>query len=123
MVLLGQPTGLVRHRGPSRSKSAAARAAATALVVAVAAVVIGRYNDRPPWGDDVAYEAGYLHATRIRQADMTGEPTKDLLTGGCARMESDGTGGPRATHNPRLWVTGCLDGAAGEVPAEQGLFH
>ncbi|WP_351228003.1 hypothetical protein [Streptomyces sp. NPDC002133] len=41
--------------------------------------------------------------------------------GGCARMESEGLGGRKATHNPGLWVAGCLDGAAGRPSTRQGL--
>ncbi|MEU3300783.1 MULTISPECIES: hypothetical protein [unclassified Streptomyces] len=123
MVLLGQQTGLVRHRGPSRGKSTVTLTAIVALAVALAAVLVGQYNDRPPWGDDVAYEGGYLLATRIRQADVSGERTKELLSGGCARMLAEGFGGRRATHDPGLWVAGCLDGATGHISAKQGLFH
>ncbi|SDM27973.1 hypothetical protein [Streptomyces wuyuanensis] len=123
MVLLGQGTALVRHRGPSRKKRAALLAAATAVVVALAGLLIHQYNDRPPWADDVAYEGGYLLANRIRKADATGERTKELLDGGCARLLREGAGARRATHKPGLWVAGCLDAAAGREPTKQGLFH
>ncbi|MGW7364291.1 hypothetical protein ACWGI8_12890 [Streptomyces sp. NPDC054841] len=123
MVMLGQQTSLVRHRGPSPRKLTAVIAAAVVLVAALTAVLIHKYNDRPPWGDDIAYEAGYVKGMRIRKSDPSGKWTKDLLSGGCARMESEGLGGRKATHNPGLWVAGCLDGAAGRASNKQGLFY
>ncbi|MER6999821.1 hypothetical protein [Streptomyces sp. NPDC000410] len=113
MVLLGQQTALVRHRGPSRRTLIVGLATLTALGIALAALVVWQHNDRPPWADDIAYEAGYVHGNRVRQTDVPGKRTQDLLTGGCVRLESEGLGGQKATHNPGLWVAGCLDGAAG----------
>ncbi|ORT57862.1 hypothetical protein [Streptomyces sp. CB03238] len=123
MVLLGQQTALVRHRGPKRWVFWSAVGAAVALVVTVGGHTIGAYGERPPWGTDIAYEAGFLQGNRTRHYDVTGERVRDLLEGGCARMEAEGLGGRKATHNPAVWVAGCLDGAAGRPPRHQGLAY
>ncbi|MFE7775468.1 hypothetical protein ACFU5O_16510 [Streptomyces sp. NPDC057445] len=122
MVLTGE-TDLVRHRVPSRAKLITLLVAAGLLGACLAALLVRQYNDRPPWGDDVAYEGGYIVGNRVRQTDMTGERTKALLSGGCARAEAEGRGGRRATHNQRLWVAGCVDGAAGRQSTHQGLVR
>lgn len=122
MVLLGRPTDLVRHRVPSHRKLVLVLATAVAVCVAAAALLVRQYNERPPWADDIAYEGGYLQATRIRKADVSGERTRQLLHGGCARMQSEGIGGQRAAHNPQAWVAGCLDAAAGRQSGLQGLL-
>ncbi|MFD7609956.1 hypothetical protein [Streptomyces sp. NPDC059828] len=120
---MGQ-TDPVHHRVPGRRGRVLTALVACALLGAAgAAFLIWRFNDRPPWGDDVAYEGGYIMGTRIRQADVTGERTKELLSGGCARLLAEGLGGRRATHNSPLWVTGCLDGAAGRPSTHQGLVR
>ncbi|MDI9887713.1 hypothetical protein QMZ92_25925 [Streptomyces sp. HNM0645] len=95
-------------RAPSRSVReealAAVLTAAAAVVATLAGLLIHQYNDRPPWADDVAYKGGYLLANRIRKADVTGERTRELRGGGCARLLRAGAGARRATHNPGLWV-------------------
>lgn len=127
MVLLGQtghgPSALVRHRGPSRRAFAAFGTAATATPIAVAGCVIATYDEHPPWGPQIAYEAGYVQGTRIRHRDVRGELGPELLDGGCARLEQEGLGGTRATHDPARWVEGCLDGAAGRPSKHQGLLE
>ncbi|MFD0143510.1 MULTISPECIES: hypothetical protein [unclassified Streptomyces] len=112
-----------RHEGPSRGKFAACLTTAVLVGTAVAGYGIARYDERPPWGTDIAYEGGYLQAVRIRKADVTGERTRALLSGECAEMERTGMGGDRAAHDPAAWVTGCLDGAAGRPSQNQGLLH
>lgn len=97
--------------------------AAVALTAAVGGTVIGAYGERPPWGSDIAYEAGYLQGNRTRHHDPTGERVRDLLAGGCARLEDGGLGGRKATHDPGAWVAGCLDGAAGRPSRHQGLAY
>ncbi|MER7107041.1 hypothetical protein [Streptomyces sp. NPDC000229] len=123
MVLLGQQTALVRHRGPKRRVFWSAVAAAVALAATVGGYAIHAYDGRPPWGTDIAYEAGFLQGNRIRHSDVTGERVRELLGGGCARMEAEGLGGRKATHNPAVWVAGCLDGAAGRPSRHQGLAY
>ncbi|GGT20599.1 hypothetical protein [Streptomyces purpureus] len=123
MVLLGQQTALVRHSGPPRKALFTWIAVAAALCTAVGAAIAWRYNDRPPWGSEIAYEAGYIHATRIRQADVKGDRVPELLGGGCVQMEFYGVGGQKATHDPGAWVAGCLDGAAGRPSSHQGLAY
>lgn len=114
---------LVRHEGPPRGKFVACVAAAVLIGTTVAGYGIATYNERPPWGTDIAYEGGYLQAVRIRKADMTGERTQALLTGECAAMERMGMGGDRAVHDPAAWVSGCLDGAAGVPSKNQGFVR
>ncbi|MER5890982.1 hypothetical protein ABT160_44795 [Streptomyces sp. NPDC001941] len=122
MVLLGQQPALVRHRGASR-RTAYAALAVLAVFCTVAAVLVARYNERPPWGTDIAYEGGYIMAVRIVKPDRTGLRAGQLLAGECARMERDGMGGDRARHDPEAWVAGCLDGAAKREPVKQGLLY
>ncbi|MFE2555572.1 hypothetical protein ACFXGT_05970 [Streptomyces sp. NPDC059352] len=112
-----------RHEGPSRGKFTAGLAAAVAFAGAVAGLLIGQYNDRPPWGTDIAYEGGFVQATRIRKYDQDGERTKALLAGECVLMERQGMGGERAVHDPAAWVAGCLDGAAGRPSRNQGIVR
>lgn len=100
-----------------------AGAAAAAICLTVAGYVIDTYSERPPWGTDIAYEAGFLQGHRIRRHDMDGARVRELLEGGCARMEAEGLGGQKATHNPAEWVAGCVDGAAGRPPRHQGLAY
>ncbi|WP_329622417.1 hypothetical protein OG357_19890 [Streptomyces sp. NBC_01255] len=112
-----------RHEGPSRGKFTAGITVAVALAAAAAGVVIDRYDDRPPWGTDIAYEGGYILASRIRGYDVDGSRTKALLAGECALMERQGMGGERAVHDPAAWVAGCLDGAAGRPSRNQGIVR
>ncbi|CAM5590970.1 hypothetical protein STANM309S_00510 [Streptomyces tanashiensis] len=79
-----------RHEGPSRGKFTAAVTAAAVLATAAAGVLIGQYNERPPWGTDIAYEGGFTQASRIRGYDVDGSRTKALLAGECALMERRG---------------------------------
>jgi hypothetical protein len=123
MVLLGGDDALVRHRGPGRRTVLSAGAAALAVLLGATAYAIDAYHERPPWGSDIAYEAGYVLGSRVRHHDVRGERVRALLDGGCARMEAQGLGGRKATHNPALWVAGCLDGAAGRPFAHQGLAY
>ncbi|CAM5562653.1 hypothetical protein [Streptomyces tanashiensis] len=112
-----------RHEGPSRGKFTAAVTAAAVLATAAAGVLIGQYNERPPWGTDIAYEGGFTQASRIRGYDVDGSRTKALLAGECALMERRGMGGDRAVHDPAAWVEGCLDGAAGRPSRNQGIVR
>ncbi|MFD8209946.1 hypothetical protein ACFV2S_26535 [Streptomyces sp. NPDC059695] len=112
-----------RHEGPPLRKFVTAAAAAVLLGTAAAAVLIGRYAERPPWGTDIAYEGGFVQASRIRGYDVDGSRTKALLAGECALMERQGMGGERAVHDPAAWVEGCLDGAAGRPSRNQGIVR
>ncbi|GGU77575.1 hypothetical protein GCM10010275_10250 [Streptomyces litmocidini] len=112
-----------RHEGPSRGKFAAGVTVAVVLAVAAAGALIGKYGERPPWGTDIAYEGGYVQASRIRGYDTDGSRTRALLDGECALMERQGMGGERAVHDPAAWVEGCLDGAAGRPSRNQGLVR
>ncbi|MFF9913536.1 hypothetical protein [Streptomyces sp. NPDC013457] len=112
-----------RHEGPPPGKFVACLITAVLVGTAVAGYGIARYNERPPWGTDIAYEGGYLQAVRIRKADPTGERSRAMLSGECAQMERMGMGGGRAVHDPAAWVTGCLDGAAGRPSQNQGLVR
>ncbi|MEU6877485.1 hypothetical protein [Streptomyces sp. NPDC046712] len=113
----------VRPEGPSRATFAAGLTVAVLLGTATAGAVVARYDERPPWGTDIAYEGGYLQAVRIRKSDLDGERTRALLAGECAAMERRGMGGDRAVHDPPAWVTGCLDGAAGRPSRNQGFVR
>ncbi|WP_327163048.1 hypothetical protein [Streptomyces zaomyceticus] len=112
-----------RHEGPPRGKFAAGLAGAVVLATTVAGVLIGQYDDRPPWGTDIAYEGGFVQASRIRGYDVDGSRTRALLDGECALMERQGMGGARAVHDPAAWVAGCLDGAAGRPSRNQGIVR
>ncbi|WP_405855309.1 hypothetical protein OG361_19680 [Streptomyces sp. NBC_00090] len=112
-----------RHEGPSRRKFVVSLAAAVAFAGAVAGLLIGQYDDRPPWGTDIAYEGGFVQASRIRGYDVDGSRTKALLAGECVLMERQGMGGERAVHDPAAWVAGCLDGAAGRPSRNQGIVR
>ncbi|MFE7586634.1 hypothetical protein ACFU5Y_34305, partial [Streptomyces gardneri] len=112
-----------RQVGPSGGMCAAAPPAAGARPAPAAGLLIGTYNDRPPWATDIAYEGGFVQASRIRGYDVDGTRTKSLLTGECALMERQGLGGARAAHDPAAWVAGCLDGAAGRPSRNQGLVR
>ncbi|MFD9243162.1 hypothetical protein ACFV0D_14765, partial [Streptomyces sp. NPDC059556] len=82
-----------RHEGPSRGRFIAGVGGAAVLAAAVAGVLVGTYNDRPPWGTDIAYEGGFVMASRIRGYDVDGTRTKALLAGECVLMERQGMGG------------------------------
>ncbi|WP_328398650.1 hypothetical protein OHS70_17780 [Streptomyces sp. NBC_00390] len=123
MALLDQPTVTTHHRGPSRRTLALVLLTAGTLLLSGTWYLVQQYSERPPWAEDIAYEAGFVQGTRIRKTDPTGGQVEDLLAGGCARMVSKGLGGVKATYDPALWVTGCLDGASARPPARQGLFH
>ncbi|MFF5919364.1 hypothetical protein ACFY8C_13545 [Streptomyces flavochromogenes] len=112
-----------RHEGPSRGRFFAGVGGAVVVATAAAGVLIGTYNDRPPWGTDIAYEGGFIMASRIRGYDVDGSRTKALLAGECALMERQGMGGDRAVHDPAAWVDGCLDAAAGRLSRHQGLVR
>ncbi|MER5768879.1 hypothetical protein [Streptomyces sp. NPDC001985] len=123
MVLLDRTASAApTSGGPSRRALLRVVALAATALFTGAWLVIDQYNDRPPWADDVTYEAGYLHGNRVKQYDRDGALTADLLAGGCQRLAEDGTAGAKAEHDPELWVRGCLDGATGKVSAEQGLL-
>ncbi|MFG2772474.1 hypothetical protein [Streptomyces sp. NPDC048350] len=51
-----------RHQGPPRGKFVACLATAVLIGTAVAGYVVARYDERPPWGTDIAYEGGYVQA-------------------------------------------------------------
>ncbi|MEU7035531.1 hypothetical protein ABZ958_17845 [Streptomyces sp. NPDC046237] len=105
-----------RHQGPPRGKFVACLATAVLIGTAVAGYVVARYDERPPWGTDIAYEGGYVQAVRIAKF-------RELRDGECADMERTGMGGRPATHDPRAWVAGCLDGAAGRPSRNQGIVR
>ncbi|MFD7323092.1 hypothetical protein ACFV9D_18675 [Streptomyces sp. NPDC059875] len=105
-----------RQEGPSRGKFIASLAAAVLLGTAAAGFLIARYDERPPWGTDIAYEGGYVQAVRIAKFRV-------LRDGECAEMERMGMGGTPATHDPGAWVAGCLDGAAGRPSRNQGIVR
>ncbi|MFF3323384.1 hypothetical protein [Streptomyces sp. NPDC002889] len=123
MVLLGHTFIGVQHRGLSRRALSLVLLPAGALLVAGTWFLVQRYNERPPWAQDVAYEAGFIQGSRTRHADPTGRQAKDLLAGGCERLEATGLAGLKASYDPGLWVAGCRDGAVGRPPVKQGLFH
>ncbi|MFD3941453.1 hypothetical protein [Streptomyces sp. NPDC058579] len=104
------------QEGPSRGKLVAGVVAFALFGTAVAWGLIDRYNERPPWGTDIAYEGGYVQAVRIAKV----RPMRD---GECEEMERMGMGGERATHAPEAWVAGCLDGAAGRPSTNQGFVR
>ncbi|WP_406059958.1 hypothetical protein OG462_21880 [Streptomyces sp. NBC_01077] len=112
-----------RHEGPSRGRFAAGLTVAVVLATAGAGLLIDTYNERPPWGTDIAYEGGFVQASRIRGYDVDGSRTKALLAGECALMERQGMGGDRAVHDPAAWVEGCLDAAAGRQSRNQGIVR
>ncbi|WP_369145233.1 hypothetical protein [Streptomyces sp. R44] len=112
-----------RHEGPPLRKFVTVAAVAVLMGTAAAGVLIGRYHERPPWGTDIAYEGGYVQASRIRGYDTDGSRTRSLLAGECALMERQGMGGDRAVHDPAAWVEGCLDGAAGRPSRNQGIVR
>ncbi|MER7947471.1 hypothetical protein ABTY59_08805 [Streptomyces sp. NPDC096079] len=112
-----------RHEGPPLRKFVTVTAVAVLLGTTTAGVLIGRYDERPPWGTDIAYEGGFVQASRIRGYDVDGSRTKALLAGECALMERQGMGGERAVHDPAAWVAGCLDGAAGRPSRNQGIVR
>ncbi|MET9935441.1 hypothetical protein, partial [Streptomyces sp. NPDC006324] len=91
-----------RHEGPPLRKFVPSVAVAVLLVLTGTGLLVGTYDDRPPWGTDIAYEGGYVLASRIRGYDVDGSRTKALLAGECARMERDGTGGDRAAIQAAL---------------------
>ncbi|TQK52997.1 hypothetical protein FBY35_3465 [Streptomyces sp. SLBN-118] len=123
MVLIGHHKVVTHRPGPSRRTLSLTLASAVAVLVAGCWFVIQQYNERPPWAEDISYEAGYVQGKRVRMYDPTGQEVKKLLAGGCAKIRSAGWGGRKATYEPGLWVNGCLDGAAGRQPLRQGLFH
>ncbi|MEU9293650.1 hypothetical protein [Streptomyces sp. NPDC048266] len=112
-----------RHEGPPRQNFVLSLTAAALFGTALAWGLIDRYDDRPPWGTDIAYEGGYVLASRIRGYDVDGTRTRALLDGECALMERQGLGGARAVHDPAAWVAGCLDGAAGRPSRNQGIVR
>ncbi|GHB02053.1 hypothetical protein ACIQRS_26360 [Streptomyces termitum] len=112
-----------RHEGPPPRTFVPLAVTAALLVLTGAGLLIDAYDERPPWGTDIAYEGGYILASRIRGYDTDGSRTRSLLAGECARMERDGMGGDRAVHDPAAWVEGCLDGAAGHPSRNQGLIR
>ncbi|MCT4354808.1 hypothetical protein M5362_16890 [Streptomyces sp. Je 1-79] len=112
-----------RHEGPPRGKFIACVATVVLIGTAVAGYTVATYDERPPWGTDIAYEGGYLQAVRIRKADVTGERTRALLAGECAAMQRAGMGGDRAVHDPAAWVSGCLDGAGDRPSRNQGIVR
>ncbi|MFC8584640.1 hypothetical protein ACFUGD_08820, partial [Streptomyces sp. NPDC057217] len=85
-----------RHEGPPLRKFVPFAVVGVLAAVTGAGLLIGTYDDRPPWGTDIAYEGGFVLASRIRGYDVDGSRTKALLAGECARMERDGMGGGRA---------------------------
>ncbi len=100
----------------------AAGAAGLATLLVLAGAGISTYHERPPFGDDIAYESGYVQGLRTRHRDLTGERVRDLLHGGCARLLRDGLAGEKAALAPDRWIAGCLDGAAGRPSGHQGLL-
>lgn len=115
---------LTTHRpGPSRRSLTLALASAAAILFTGAWFIVQQYHERPPWAEDISYEAGYLEGNRVRKYDRTGVEVAKLLNGGCKTFQSSGWGGIKATYDPSLWVKGCLDGAAGRHPVRQGVLR
>ncbi|MFC8171078.1 hypothetical protein [Streptomyces sp. NPDC057325] len=112
-----------RHEGPPPRKFVPFAVVGVLAALTGAGLLIGAYNDRPPWGTDIAYEGGYVLASPVRGYDVDGSRTRALVAGGCARLEREGRGGDRAVHDPAAWVAGCLDGAAGRPSRNQGLVR
>ncbi|MFF4172037.1 hypothetical protein [Streptomyces sp. NPDC001744] len=112
-----------RHEGPPPRKFVPFAVAAVLLALTGAGLLVAKYDQRPPWATDIAYEGGFVQASRIRGYDVDGTRTKALLDGECARMERDGAGGDRAVHDPAAWVEGCLDAAAGRPSRNQGIVR
>ncbi|MFJ8661325.1 hypothetical protein [Streptomyces sp. NPDC093795] len=112
-----------RHEGPPLRKFVPFAVVSVLVALTGTGLLIDTYDERPPWGTDIAYEGGYVQASRIRGYDVDGTRTKALLDGECARMERDGMGGDRAVHDPAAWVAGCLDGAAGRPSRNQGIVR
>lgn len=94
-----------------------------AAVLTGAALLVTAYAEHPPWAPDIAYEAGYVKAKRIRGYDLHGDLVPALLAGGCAREAQDTEENPKAGHDPQRWTRGCLDGAAGRPSRHQGLAY
>ncbi|MEU9980491.1 hypothetical protein [Streptomyces sp. NPDC050856] len=123
MVSLGRHTALAHHRGPARRALLVVVTTAVVVCLTGAGLLIRAYGESPPWAADIAYESGYLLGKRVHQYDPGGRRVRELLDGGCARMEAEGLGGRNAAHDPVMWVSGCLDGAAGRPSRHQGLAY
>jgi hypothetical protein len=109
MVLTGDMTTHVR--GPRRRNLVIALATAVAVLVAAGWIAISRFEDRPLWPQNVAYEAGYHRGIQVRRTDRDGTGVAEAVSGGCERWV--GTAGRKAELEPGAWVRGCLDGASG----------
>ncbi|MFD3515643.1 hypothetical protein [Streptomyces sp. NPDC058657] len=87
------------------------------IAVLVAALVLGaaawavaaKFNDQPVWVENVAYNAGYHHATQLRKTDRDGKAMAAALAGGCQKWSL--TAGKKADDAREHWVRGCLDAA------------
>ncbi|MFF8957793.1 hypothetical protein [Streptomyces sp. NPDC014894] len=121
MVLLDQQS-LVRHRGPSRRALLIALTVAAAVLFGGGWLLVGKHTDRPPFAEDVAYEAGFLHASRVLKHDRDGLLAAGLRSGGCERLGRNSENDLKMSYDPGLWVKGCLDGAWGRPPVGQGIF-
>lgn len=105
MVLTGELS--TRVRGPRRKNLLIAAALAVAVLAGAAWVLIAKFNDRPVWPEDIAYEAGYHQGQQVRKMDRNGVRVREANAGGCASWVANG--GEKADLSPDSWVRGCLD--------------
>ncbi|GAA3491086.1 hypothetical protein [Streptomyces cremeus] len=116
MVLTGELSTHVP--GPRRRNLLIAAVVAAAVLAAATWVLIARFNERPPWAQNVGYEAGYYRGQQIRKTDRTGDKVKEAVAGGCASAVADG--GKKADDAPEAWVRGCLDAVRGKPSNPNG---
>ncbi|GAA2238037.1 hypothetical protein GCM10010232_26030 [Streptomyces amakusaensis] len=115
-------TSLTAHSGPSRRALAITAAIAAVFLFGGGWLLLRQYGDRPPLAEDVAYESGFVHGSRVRQYDRVGDQVADLRAGGCERLALVGAGGREMSYDPGLWVKGCMDGVSGRPAAGQGIL-
>jgi hypothetical protein len=118
MVLLDQAPEYVSHQGPSRRNLLMALAVGIAVCLGIGAVVVSKFNDKPLFHDQVAYEGGYVVALAGMKADPTGRTQDFLKSGGCEQWRSE-QGGAKAEGAPGQWLQGCRD-AAGDGDCRKG---
>ncbi|MFI6472927.1 hypothetical protein ACIBL5_22040 [Streptomyces sp. NPDC050516] len=111
MVLLDQAPEYVSHQGPSRRNLLIALAAGIAVCLGIGAVAVWKFNDKPLFHDQVAYEGGYVVALAGMKADPTGRTQDFLKNGGCEQWRGE-QGGAKAEGSPEQWLRGCRDAAA-----------
>ncbi|MFJ2742865.1 hypothetical protein ACIO3O_24740 [Streptomyces sp. NPDC087440] len=109
MVLTGELSTHVP--GPRRKNLLIAGVVAAAVLAAALWVIVTQFNERPPWAQNVGYEAGFYRGQQIRKMDRTGDKVKEAVAGGCEQWVADG--GKKADDAPQSWVRGCLDAVRG----------